>query len=613
MKKKTFLFLICMAFVGGAFSQTLPEGMTSLLPAGVTVNIDGVMQGAKKKNLVVAGDKTKGYKAFFAASNETNGEELWVTDGTTAGTKLVKDIYPGPSGSDINYITRFNDKVVFAANDGANGMELWISDGTEGGTYMVKDVHEFGSSDPRGFTQLNETQFIFCAKDYESETYGEGRGEQWWLHVSNGTEAGTEKIYECDTKFPGTYATTWVTPYVRVGRKVFFKADTKDGEVGTELWVTDGTAAGTRLVKDINLEQLTLGTGSASIDQMVNFYNEKLFFQAWTIEYGSEPWATDGTEEGTYIIKDTDPTVVDGKGVGGGISTPGVYPYRGKVYFRGHSPEYGKELACTNLEPGDYTVYDINKNDPTSTNSSTPDPGVEFDGVWMFCATTGSDAAKPTTNFGGEQHYFDGDLNQVFTQSDKAPGALSHWVKEPVVVSGSLYWYNGGAAVLEDKEKIFRINDKTQFPERVTNFNPDGDKVQTLRNLNGNLLFSTSDTKSLYTYHYRKPGFDPVKDADDLDRKLEFRTRAEIAAAGVKEVRQSNVIAVYPNPATDRFSFDMEGNCLNVKIFDLTGRIVKTENNPVSNSVNVNELASGIYKVMITSSEGTFVSSLVKK
>ncbi len=608
MKKKTFLFLICMAFVGGIFAQTLPDGMITLLPEGVKANIDAELKGAKRKNLVVTGEKSKGYKAFFAASNEANGEELWVTDGTKAGTKMVKDIWPGSSGSDVNYIVRFNDKVVFAANDGTNEMELWISDGTEAGTHLVKDIHEFGSSDPRGFTQLNETQFIFCAKDFSSETYDD-RGAQWWLYVSDGTEAGTELIYECDTKFPGSYATTWVTPYVRVGRKVFFKADKLDGEVGIELWVTDGTRAGTRLVKDINTEQMTLGTGSASIDQMVNFYNKKLFFQAWTIEYGSEPWATDGTEEGTYLIKDTDPSVnTDGKGVSGFVSTPGVYPYKGKVYYRGHSPEYGKELACTNLEPGDYTVFDINKNDPTSTNSSTPDPGIEFDGVYIFCATTGGDAAKPT-NFGGENHYCDGET--VKMQWDIAPGNLSHWVKDPIVVSGSMYWYNAGAAVLEDKEKLFRIDSKTSQPQRVTNFTATGDRIQTLRNLNGDLLFFTNDeNKALYLYHYRKPGFDPVKDAD-LDRYLDFEPGDPTSE---KEIKLSSTeIAIYPNPATDKFNFNVAGTCLSVKIFDLTGRMLKTENNLTDNSVNVNYLASGIYKVVITTTEGTFVASLIKE
>lgn len=610
MKKKTILFAISLLTVGSVFSQTLPEGMVSLLPEGVTANIGVETKGTKLKDLVVAGNKTKGYLAFFAASDAANGEELWVTNGTPAGTKMVKDIWAGSSSSNINYMTRFGDKVVFGADDGVNGMELWISDGTATGTVLVSNIHEFASSEPRGFVQLNETQFVFTAKTFDSENYDTARGAQWWLYVSDGTEAGTKLISECDTRFPGTYAATYVTPYCRVGRKVFFKADLKEGGIGDELWVTDGTAAGTKLIKDLNTEVLTTGTGGSGLDQFVNFYNEKLFFKAFTIEYGAEPWASDGTTEGTYLIKDTDPTFTDtGSPRSGNVSTPGVKPYKGKVYYRGFDPLIGTELSCTNLESGDYTTFDINKNIPTNTSSGVPDPGVEFDGVYMGSAQSGSLANTPN-NFGGEMHYCDG--TSVVLQSDRAPGTLNHFVKDAVVVSGSLYWWNPGAAVPEDKEKLFRIDNKDQFPVRITEFNPSGDKIHTLRNLGGDLIFTTSDTKLLYNYHYRKAGFNPATETDNLE--LEFRTRAEIAnTSGLKDSKGQNKGFIYPNPTTDKFNFEIAGEVVNVKILDLTGRVVMEQTNLLTNSVNISTLTKGLYKVIINSTESNFISSLIIK
>ena len=627
MKKKMLLFIFSLLVVGNMFSQGGRQPQTtgtiggdpggelrSLLPDGVKAVINNTRKSTQQKNIMVAGSKEKGYLSYFSATDAEHGEELWVTDGTPAGTRIVKDIYPGATSSDVVWLARFNDKVVFSADDGESGAELWISDGTEAGTFMVMDIHELGGSDPKGFTQVNEDQFVFTAKDFDSETYTEEG--QYWLWVSDGTEKGTKMIYSCDVRYPGTSNSSYYSATCRVGRKVFFKADNKDGGTGEELWVTDGTEEGTHLVKDVNVEPVPDGAAGATmasgLDNMVNFYNEKLFFSAWSIEAGGEPFASDGTEAGTYMIVDTYPGMDENNSpLSGGVSDTSPAPYNGKIYYRGYDPTFGHEIAFTNLEKGDYKVLDVNENLPDANGaprSGTPDPGVEFDGVYMFSANSGGKDLP--LGFGGELHYTDG--NDVWLHSDLGTGKLNGWAKEPIVASGSMYYWDSSVQSPEWQEKLFRIDSKETFPVRVTNIKPGaGDKVHSLRNMGGDLVFAINAGEGLYCYSYRKPDYDPEKDADNLD--IEFRTRAEIeSGASISETPLSSAV-LYPNPTIDKFNIRVNSPVTTVRIYDISGRLVQVENKLADNSVNVSSLSEGLYQVAVESAEGTSVSSLIIK
>ena len=77
---------------------------------------------------------------FFVASSPGTGSELWWTDGTTAGTRLVRDIRPGRGDSSPALLGVVSGVVYFAADDGVHGAELPASDGTRSGTYLVGDL-----------------------------------------------------------------------------------------------------------------------------------------------------------------------------------------------------------------------------------------------------------------------------------------------------------------------------------------------------------------------------------------------------------------------------------------------------------------------------------------
>src|SRR6202035_3431680 len=73
---------------------------------------------------------------FFSATDGVNGLELWKSDGTAAGTVLVKDINQGSVNSNPGNLTNVNGTLFFSATDATHGQELWKSDGTSAGTTL---------------------------------------------------------------------------------------------------------------------------------------------------------------------------------------------------------------------------------------------------------------------------------------------------------------------------------------------------------------------------------------------------------------------------------------------------------------------------------------------
>jgi ELWxxDGT repeat protein len=205
--------------------------------------------GPAPENFVICNDKI-----YFIARDRVNGAELWVTDGTENGTQLVKDIFPGiyedyfgnfPNGSFPENLTVLNNKLYFTANDGVNGKELWVSDGTENGTQLVKNIYPAGgnyssSYDPRNLT-LFKNKIYFTAND------GVNGGELW---VTDGTENGTKLVKDIIPGSEGSfdfYDSGFLTVF---DERLYFTTD--DSVNNTELWVSDGTTNGTQFVDDIN-------------------------------------------------------------------------------------------------------------------------------------------------------------------------------------------------------------------------------------------------------------------------------------------------------------------------------------------------------------------------
>lgn len=277
-----------------------------------------------------------GNRLLFAANSPENeaaisesGSELWITDGTLEGTRLVKDINSGGGASDIKWMVNAGGVAYFQADGGGSGAELWRTDGTRAGTVMVKDINPgtIGSDCAKGSAEtLPNGQIIFVA-------YYEG---MIGLFVSDGTGAGTQLLM---TVNDGTHIET------ALGGRVLFV--TAPEEFGSELWETDGTLPGTRLVKDIYPGPIGSNPGRLTLVDGV------CWFAARDPDHGEELWRTDGTSEGTQLVNDLVPDLSDSKPYS-------LTPADGYVFFVAVAPQLGRELWRTDGTPeGTILLKDI--------------------------------------------------------------------------------------------------------------------------------------------------------------------------------------------------------------------------------------------------------------
>ncbi|MEO8275248.1 MAG: ELWxxDGT repeat protein [Thermoanaerobaculia bacterium] len=317
----------------GALLRNLPPfldvgaGTQAFGAAGDLYTTDGTASGTQLR--ATGFDEYGGRVDRFLGEVVMASGSLWITDAnepTGARTLLAGD-YDNLSVE--SEVAPLGPTLVFAAWDPSHGTEIWASDGTTEGTAMVMDANPGSGSILDRSSLLDRFFEVREPRIVGAETFAvfagqtPGVGEELW--VSDGTALGTGLLRDI---YPGDYPST-PRQFTRLGAHIIFSAE--DEEHGLELWVTDGTSPGTALLKDI-----APGIASSVPDDLV-VRDGTLYFSAWSPNYGREAWKSDGTAAGTVRISDIAPGPLS--------SSPQRFARAGnRLYFSATDQIHGFEL-----------------------------------------------------------------------------------------------------------------------------------------------------------------------------------------------------------------------------------------------------------------------------
>lgn len=363
-----------------------------------------------------------GSSGYFSSTTLDAGSELWRTDGTQAGTYLVKDLQPGQQSSNPNSFFEFQGSVYFAAalND---GYFLFRTDGTSAGTVPIA-------------LTIGQKPLVLGNRIYFGG-YDEANGTELWS--SDGTPQGSGPVADL---FPGIDGSS-PNSLTQQGSKVLFQAY---GPSGPRLYSFD----------TVSKQMTILNENLTSVNSLKPFGAKTL------VVTGGELWTTDGTIDGTEkLLNSGQPIVaiaangsVQGKvilesnglngmrieavGATGFVNLLIEFPYYAAITY---SAEINSQVlfSAYNYNDGARSMYLTDGTASGTVLVSTPtgfSPNMELSVVWnddwyfpgYQFSTSSSDLWKYSPN------------SNSLTRLDDGSASLPSDLTKPVVTGNGLYW-----------------------------------------------------------------------------------------------------------------------------------------------------------------------------
>ncbi len=463
----------------------------------------------------------------YVNDNFDNFAEHWVSDGSLAGTQKINDLNPTFTvGSAATFVKVVADNYYFTVFDDSNGFELWKSNGTSIGTKLLKNINtSIASSEPKQFIATTNAVF-FTANDIKHgrELWKtDGSNTQLYADFNNNGGMGGVVNYGSDITSMATLngviiaqvANTLmkidgINPPVSINRinlvnpsspeltyynnKIFYGG--WSSSYGKELWSTDGTTAS--MVKD-----LTVGSAASS---PTRFMVSGIYLYFITND-NTKLWRTDGTESGTILVREFT----------AGFIQSDLVSMNGKVYFRAYDNSNGSELWVSDgTNTGTKIVKDIyaggGSSSPYNLTVSngylyfTAYNGINYSTLWKTDGT----AANTILIFSGGSSNLSVLKNKLlFISLNTVTGNQALWETDGSIIntkivkdlSQNIYSISKFFNV-ENKYLVFDILPNSSIDELWISDGTSSEtkKVRTIRNT----LIGTINSISEYFYHNKK-------------------------------------------------------------------------------------------------------------
>ncbi|TWT55029.1 hypothetical protein Pla22_26830 [Rubripirellula amarantea] len=516
---------------------------------------------------------------FFSADDGIRGDELWATDGTTAGTRLVRNISAGAKSSVPNQLTNVGGTIFF---DALGEYELWKSDGTSAGTSYVDGTWREGnclyavycdlySASPNGFTNSGGTLFFNMNPDFDGYS----------LYKSEAPHTDIEFVKQINS-FDGAYGAK-PFGFTDVDGTLFFSAP--NDTFGTELWKSDGTEAGTFMLADLDS-----GSGSGFPTRLTNV-DGTLYFRGSNGVQGQELWKSDGTASGTILIRNIRP--------GPGSSNPDrLTNVDGTLYFTANDATHGNELwKSDGTNVGTTLVSDI------MPGSADADPAslTEVDGNVFFSALDGT---------GGRKVFFS-DGTALGTNALSVPSGMAAPI-DPVDltnVDGVLYFR--AQSIAAGPVELWRVDASSMTIERLQLGMANSPDVGSIHPFAQSLLFA-GETSTLGEELYFASESD---DDDEIDEAIPLAPgtvtgELETLLGGDTDVD----MYAFSAAAGQTLGIDVDhlsGNLDSLlRVFDEAGNQLAVSDNDVGSGAEFSSLEA--YVSFFAPSSGTFYAAVTR-